>query len=340
MKQTGKYPRERIQPTNPAQPTDEISAQFYAAAHRIQAPATQLFVTLSQPDVLPRLTSLPIDGVGLLRSELMMLEILEQHHPQQWLERGQTAELTQRISERIQQFVAAFAPRPVFYRSSDLRSHEFRQLKGQQATPELNPALGMRGTLNYQLNPGLFSVELAALRQVQQQYPNVHLILPFVRTVEEFVSCRQRIEQAGLRQVPHFQVWIMAEVPSVLLLLPDYIAAGVQGVAIGSNDLTQLLLGIDREQPSLSTAFNPCHPAVLRAIQQIIHTTKQAQIPCSICGELTSQYPEVIESLVQWGITALSVDWNEIEPTYQAIVRAEQKLLLDAARHRLSEGSS
>jgi pyruvate,water dikinase len=302
----------------------------------LQMPTTQLFVTLSQASVLQQLSGLPIDGIGLLRSELMMLEILEQRHPQQWLEQGQKAELTQRIAQCIQQFAQAFAPRPVFYRSSDLRSHEFSRLEGYPMPPEPNPALGMRGTLNYQRNPGLFEVELAALRQVQQNgYSNVHLILPFVRTVEEFVGCRQKVEQAGLRQNPHFQLWIMAEVPSVLLLLPDYIAAGAQGVSIGTNDLTQLLLGIDRDQPELASAFDSHHPAVMRAIQQMIQTTRRAQIPCSICGQLTSQYPEVIDALVRWGITAISVDWNDIEPTYQAIVRAEQKLILDAARHRL-----
>ncbi|PSB05402.1 hypothetical protein C7B76_31575 [filamentous cyanobacterium CCP2] len=342
------YPSEASDPTNgesigqeaPVQEPHYITAILEslsnAETYTSQAPATRLFVTLSQLQMLDRLANLPIDGVGLLRSELMMLEILEQRHPQQWLEQGQTAELTRRLAQRIQQFAQTFAPRPVFYRSSDLRSHEFAHLQGYHAEPELNPALGMRGTLRYQVYPALFAAELAALRQVQHAgYDNVHLILPFVRTVEEFVRCRQRVEQSGLHHNPHFQLWLMAEVPSVLLLLPDYIAAGVQGVSIGSNDLTQLLLGIDRDQPELSFAFDAHHPAVMRAIEQIIQTARQAQIPCSICGQLTSQYPEVIESLVRWGITAISVDWNEIEPTHQAIVRAEHRLLLEAARRRL-----
>ncbi|WP_416673190.1 putative PEP-binding protein [Egbenema bharatensis] len=338
------YPQDRSGTRMPAKPLftafdlDPIEAASAQVEELSQTPATQLFVTLSQPNLDP-LADLPIDGVGLLRSELMMLELLEQRHPQQWLAQGQKAELTQRIAQRIQQFAQAFYPRPVFYRSSDLRSHEFMHLEGGDGVPELNPALGMRGTLNYQVNPALFEVELAALRQVQQQGGNnVHLILPFVRTVEEFRRCRQRVEQAGLRQNPHFQLWIMAEVPSVLLLLPDYIEAGVQGVSIGSNDLTQLLLGIDREQPQMAFAFDSHHPAVMRAIQQIIQTTRRAQIPCSICGQLTSQYPETINALVRWGVTAISVEWNEIEPTYQAIVRAERRLLLEAARRRLEGG--
>ncbi|WAL62734.1 putative PEP-binding protein [Thermocoleostomius sinensis] len=299
--------------------------------------STQLFVSLSQPASIARAANLPVDGVGLLRSELMLLDVLQQHHPTSWLEPNQQADLIQSLAQPLQAFAQAFAPRPVFYRSADLRPDEFSHLIDPDRPPESNPALGLRGSLRYQTEPGLFDIELAALRQVQQQgYTNLHLILPFVRTVEEFTFCRQRVEQAGLRQNPHFQLWIMAEVPSVLLLLPDYIAAGVEGVAIGSNDLTQLLLGVDRNQPQLASAFNQRHPAVLRAMHQIIQTAKQAGIPCSVCGQAPTQYPEIINLLVRWGVTAISVDLNEVAATREAIVRAEQRLLLEMARQRLN----
>jgi pyruvate, water dikinase len=298
--------------------------------------STQLFVTLSQPESIAKAASLPVDGVGLLRSELMLLEILQHRHPNSWLEQGQKAELIHHLAEHLQRFAQAFAPRPVFYRSTDLRTDEFSHFGDRDRAIEPNPALGLRGTLRYQTEPALFDMELAALWQVQQQgYSNLHLILPFVRTVEEFMFCRQRVEQAGLRQNPNFQLWIMAEVPSVLLLLPDYIAAGIQGVAIGSNDLTQLLLGVDRNQFQLASAFNQRHPAVLQAIRQIIQTAKQAGIPCSICGQAPTQYPEIIDSLVRWGVTAISVDLSEVAASRETIVRAEQRLLLELARQRL-----
>ena len=298
--------------------------------------ATQLFVTFSQPNVIDKVANLPVNGVGLLRSELLLLEILEQRHPDLWIQQGQQVELVDRMTQQILQFAQAFTPRPVFYRSTDLRSHEFSHLQGSNRAIEPNPMLGLRGTWHYQTDPALFEIELAALRRVQQQgYTNVHLLLPFVRTVEEFRFCQQRIEQAGLTQNPLFRLWIMAEVPSVLLLLPDYIQAGVQGIAIGSNDLTQLLLGVDRDQPQLATAFNPLHPAVMRAIQHLIQTAQQAQIPCSICGQAAGQYPEMIEALVRWGITAISVHPNEVVLTQQTIARTEQRLLLDMARQQL-----
>lgn len=285
---------------------------------------TQLMVNLSQADLLDRAASLPVDGIGLLRSELMMIELLDHHHPHWWIQKGRQAELSDRLSTQISKFARAFAPRPVFYRSLDLRSHEFRALDGSDVPIEMNPMLGVRGTFSYVLNPALFDLELAALSQVYQaDYSNVCLVLPFVRTVEEFIFCRQRVEQAGLTHHPDFQLWIMAEVPSVLFLLPEYVQAGVQGIAIGTSDLTQLLLGADRDLGLMAVTFNEHHPAVMRAIAHLIETAHKLGIPCSICG--LSQSPSLINSLVQWGITAISVNMNAVESTYQAIDQAEKK---------------
>ncbi len=299
------------------------------AAMEIKTPiATQLMVNLSQSDRLDHAASLAVDGVGLLRSELMVMEILDQQHPQLWLQTGRRDKLIDRLSTQISKFARAFAPRPVFYRSLDLRSHEFRGLEGGDVPFETNPMLGVRGTFSYVLNPALFEAELAALSQVYQTgYSNVRLVLPFVRTVEEFIFCRQRVEQAGLTHHPDFQLWIMAEVPSVLFLLPEYVQAGVQGIAIGTSDLTQLLLGVDRDQGLMALTFDEHHPAVLRAIAQLIETAHKLGIPCSICGLAPVQYPSLIDSLVQWGVTAISVNLDAVESTYHALNQAEQKRL-------------
>jgi pyruvate, water dikinase len=259
----------------------------------------QIYVSLSQTTSLAAAAQLAVAGVGLLRSDLLRLEFA-----------GHPPDLEAQLTAKIQQFAAAFAPRPVFYRSQDERSPDL------SAT---NPALGMRGTFSYQLNPDLFELELAALRRVQQQgYDNLRLILPFVRTVEDFSFCRQRVIQAGLTQVEAFQLWIMAEVPSVLLLLPDYVKAGVQGIAIGTNDLTQLLLGVDRDHPQLSKVFTPQHPAVLRAIQLLVQTAKQLNLPCHLCGQPT---PALVEALIEWGIDGISVEPSQVEETWRAILQ-------------------
>lgn len=294
--------------------------------------ATQLLVNLSQPSLLERVKNLPIDGVGLLRSELMALSVLGGQHPDTWLMEREV-QLFELWQNYLSQFARAFAPRPIFYRSLDWRSHEFLADNPGTAHIEVNPMLGQRGTFNYLQNGQFFKLELAALAAVQQSgYSNIHLLLPFVRTVEEFSFCRRLVEQAGLTQLPQFQLWIMAEVPSVLFLLPEYVKAGVQGVSIGTNDLTQLLLGVDRDSCHLAATFDERHPAVMQAIAQIIQMASSANIPCSICGQAPALYPELIDSLVRWGITSISVEVEAVEQTYQAIARAEQRLILEAAR--------
>ncbi|HEY9806295.1 MAG TPA: putative PEP-binding protein, partial [Candidatus Obscuribacterales bacterium] len=338
-------PSDQLATSNPEKPSmDHAVPDRLPASARTQvrdrswpAIATQLLVNLSQLQSIEQVQHLPIDGVGLLRSELMLLDLLEQQHPRRWLQTGKQQEFVTRVARRISQFAQAFAPRPVFYRSLDLRSHEFRALEGGQLSlPEANPILGLHGSFSYLVDSALFELELMALAEVQQLgYSNVHLILPFVRTVEEFYFCQQRVEQAGLTQQAEFQLWIMAEVPSILFLLPDYVKAGVQGISIGTNDLTQLLLGVDRDQPEMAAVFSAMHPAVTQAIAQMIRMAQQAGIPCSICGQAPAQHPELIDQLVRWGIDSISVNAEAVERTYQAIARSEQRLLLEAARRQL-----
>ncbi|MEJ6484483.1 putative PEP-binding protein [Nostoc punctiforme UO1] len=300
--------------------------------------ATQLLVNLSQSSLIEQVQSFPVDGVGLLRSELMLLNILDGQHPNSWILGGRQAELLELWSEQIMQFARAFAPRPVFYRSLDWRSQDLPSLSDSLESSSKS-MLGERGTFSYLRNPAVFELELQALARVQQAgYTNVNLLLPFVRTVEEFVFCRRKVEQALLTKVSQFQLWMMAEVPSVLFLLPEYVKAGAVGISIGTNDLTQLLLGVDREQGQLAKVFNERHPAVMGAIAQLIQMAKSAGIPCSICGQAPALYPEIIDKLVEWGITSISVEPEAVERTYQAIARAEQRIILAAARRELKEG--
>lgn len=302
--------------------------------------STQLLVNLSQPRLIELAQILPVDGVGLLRSELMLLNILEGQHPHSWLVSGRQAELLEKWTEQIIRFTRAFAPRPVFYRSLDWRSHELPSELHHQHSVQNSP-LGERGTFSYVCNPAVFELELTALASVQKAgYSNINLLLPFVRSVAEFSFCRDKVAQAGLTQVPQFQLWMMAEVPSVLFLLPEYVKAGVAGISIGTNDLTQLLLGVDREQGQITRVLNERHPAVMGAIAQLIQMAKTAGIPCSICGQAPAIYPEIIDQLVQWGITSISVEPEAVERTYKAIARAEQRLILAAARQQISIGVS
>lgn len=295
--------------------------------------ATQLMVNLSQPDFIDRAVSYNTDGIGLLKSELMILSILDQQHPQRWLQQNRQLELIDRWAAQIQRFAEAFAPNPVFYRSLDLRSHEFRSLQGGEGIlPESNPMLGVRGTFGYLQNPELFDLELTALQQVMTAgYSNLRLILPFVRTVEEFEFCQHRVEQIGFTQQANFQLWIMAEVPSVLFLLPEYVRSGVQGICIGTSDLTQLILGVDRDQGLMAKVFDEAHPAVVSAIAQLVQTANHLQIPCSISTQ-TPMNAAFLDRLIELGITAISVNLDAVESTHRAIARAEQRFLLKNTR--------
>jgi pyruvate,water dikinase len=287
---------------------------------------TGLMVNLSQPNAIAASAALPVDGVGLLRSEWMMGEMLAEKSLERWLNSFDSL-FVNRLGDAIAKFTQGFAPRPVFYRSADWQVLESaKELQTHSSKP--------RGTYGYQLDPTLFDLELQALKQVADAgETNLKLILPFVRSLEEFKFCRDRVERAGLFQQSQFQLWMMAEVPAVIFLIPEFVKAGASGISIGSNDLTQLVLGVDREE-ALSFGLNACHPAIIKAIEHLIQQAKAAGIPCSICGQAPVQYPELIDRLVKWGISSISVEPEAVETTYRAIARAEQRLLLEAARHR------
>lgn len=283
--------------------------------------ATKLMVNLAQPESVALISKLPIDGVGLLRSELMLADLLSSQVLAQWQESFQR-QFVATLSNHLRQFCSAFAPRPVFYRSLDLYGNS------------LNPVLGDRGTYNYLANPTLFDLELEALQTITEEgFHNIKLILPFVRSVDEFKFCYRRLENIGLTTQNSFQVWIMAEVPSVMMLLPEYIRAGVQGITIGTNDLTQLLLGVDREQNQFSDrGLNANHPAMHKAIAELIKTAHDYNIECCICGQAPVDHPDLIDKLVQWGIDTISVEPDAVAQTYKAIARAEKRILLNQIR--------
>ena len=284
--------------------------------------ATQLMVNLSQPDLIEQTASLPVDGVGLLRGEFMLLELLSQRSLKEWLQPEYQTELLDYLTATIRKFTVGFAPRPIYYRSLDFPL---------SARKEANSVLGIRGTAAYLIDPTFFQLELTALARVMAEgNQNLKLILPFVRSLREWQFCRDLVEKAGLTSYPDFQLWMMAEIPSVMLMLPEYIAAGVEGIAIGMNDLTQLLLGIDREQAGFARqGLDSNSLPVQKAIAKLIETAKTDRIPCSICLSASHSNPQLIDKLVRWGITTISVEPQAIVETYRAIARAEKRLLLN-----------
>jgi pyruvate,water dikinase len=296
----------------------------WSDAERFRALHTKVMVNLSQSSRAKNLPISHIGGIGLLRAEWLMLEILDRRHPWHWVEQGQGAELQARLVQTLAPILQALGDKPVRYRSLDLRSHEWQTLEGSPPA-DANPMLGLRGTLSYGIDSRLFEVELGALADLQQAgYHNVQLMLPFVRSVEEVMTCCQYIDAVGLRQQDGFALWIMAEVPSVLFLLPAYARAGVEGIAIGSNDLTQLLLAIDRDQRTIASAYDERHPVVRMALAHLIQGARQSGMTCSICGQAPVRHPELIADLVAWGIDSISVETGALPFTLEAVWQAEQ----------------
>ncbi len=322
-----------------AVPVLQATARASRLAATAPAPvtATRIYVNLAEPERAAEIAARDVDGVGLLRAEFMMLSALEGVHPRELIERNQTDDFVRRMKKSLQVFAAAFDPRPVIYRAMDFRSNEFRQLEGgsKHEPIEANPMIGYRGCFRYTREPDLFALELLALAEVRRDYPNLHLMLPFVRTGWEMRRCRALIDDSLLANAPGLELWVMAEVPSVVSWLDEYVRLGVTGVSIGSNDLTQLVLGVDRDSALLAPYYDERDRAVLDAIRAIIERAHALGITASICGQAPSVYPEFAAQLVSWGIDSISVNADAIERTRRNVAAAEQRVLLASARRRV-----
>ncbi|MGE5762379.1 MAG: phosphoenolpyruvate synthase, partial [Mycobacterium leprae] len=249
-----------------------------ASASAAELLATRLYVNLAMPEHAAEVAAQPVDGVGLLRAEFMLTEALGGVHPRALLDRGGRDEFVRRMTESLLRITRPFAPRPVVYRSIDFRTNEFRGLQGGAAyePTEDNPMIGYRGCFRYVREPDLFALELEVLARVREQTPNLHLMIPFVRTRWELEACLDAVDHSPLGSDRHLLRWVMAEVPSVAHYVREYAALGIDGVSIGSNDLTQLVLGVDRDSEVCAELFDESDPAVLDAIARIITAAREA----------------------------------------------------------------
>jgi pyruvate, water dikinase len=295
--------------------------------------ATLLYVNLALPDQAEAVGAMPVDGVGLLRAEFLLTDALGGDHPRKVIADGRHSEFVSRMSDALIRLAAPFASRPVIYRAMDFRTNEFRNLVGGETElVEANPMIGYRGCYRYIEEPEVFALEMKALAVARERVPNVHLMLPFVRTKWELDACLDLVDRSELGRQRGMHRWVMAEVPSVIYRIADYAAAGIDGVSIGSNDLTQLMLGVDRDSERCSPLFDEEDSAVVAAIVDIITACRQNGVTSSLCGQAPSNRPRFAELLVRAGITSISVNPDAAAATRRVIAAAERRILLEAAR--------
>ncbi len=301
--------------------------------------ATKIYLNLGVPEKIEDYKQLPFDGIGLMRIEFILASYIGEH-PLYLLETGQADKFVNKLAEGVATVARAIQPRPVVVRFSDFKTNEYRDLKGGEKYEiiEANPMLGWRGASRYisQWYEKAFRLECKAIRKCRVEWglKNVWIMLPVVRTVWEAKKCLEIMKDEGLERTRDFQIWFMAETPAIAILADEF-SKLCDSFSIGSNDMTQGVLMIDRDSERLGLMgyFDERDPAVERIIAHLIKVAHKHGVTVSICGEGPSNLPDFTEFLVRNGIDSISVNADAVISTRQLVASLEQKILLE----RLSE---
>ncbi|VVB70681.1 Phosphoenolpyruvate synthase [uncultured archaeon] len=254
---------------------------------------TKIYVNLAEPDSAEKVSKHDVDGVGLFRAEFLFASIGK--HPKKFIAEGKEDELVELLAKGLRKTCAAFANKMVIYRANDFKTNEYRSMEGgEEFEPhEENPMIGYRGCFRYLKDPSVFKVEIKAIRKVREQYglKNLHLMIPMVRTVDDFKLIKKIVEGEGLHQTRDFKLGMMCEIPANIILADEFCEAGADFFSIGSNDLTQLTLGVDRDNPLVADDFDERDAAVLQSIKLVIQKCHKHGVKVGICGQAPSNYP-------------------------------------------------
>lgn len=289
--------------------------------------ATKIYVNLAEPEKAREVSFMPVDGVGLLRAEFMIAQIGT--HPRHLIAQGKQEQFISKLSSGLSEFCKNFEPRPVVYRATDFKTNEYRNLDGGKdyEPEEPNPMLGYRGAFRYIADPEVFELELAAIRRVRETYKNLWMMIPFVRSPEELLQVKRIMAAGSLMRSPSFKLWLMVELPVNVILIEEFIKVGIDGISIGSNDLTMLIEGTDRDNSEVAPSFNELSPAVLWAIKHVVKICRRNSVTSSICGQAPSSYDSLVEDLVKMGITSVSVNPDAVGRVQKVIYETERKIV-------------
>lgn len=300
---------------------------FYQAQGAVKT-ATKVYVNLGEPDLAEDVAKRDVDGVGLLRAEFMIANIGV--HPKKLIAERKGHLFTDQLAEGIAKICRAFGDRPVVYRATDFKTNEYRHLKGGEAyePEEPNPLMGYRGAFRYTHDQAVFDLELDAIKKVRNEMglKNLSLMIPFVRNVKEMQEVKRLVVASGLVRSSTFKLWMMVEIPVNVILLDQFIDIGIDGVSVGTNDLTMLMLGTDRDNETVAADYDERNPAMLWALQHIIRTCHKRGVTVSVCGQAPSSHSDFAEFLVKEGVTSVSVTPDVIDRTRAVIHETEHKV--------------
>ena len=321
------------------EPKKEQAAQQVAAVAEYFPPTgTKVYMNLGDPELAEKYSTLPCDGIGLMREEFIWTTYIHEH-PLHLIKIGQPEKVVDQLAEGMRQVCQAMAPRPVTLRFSDFKSSEYRDLKGGDEFEPYEPSalLGWRGASRY-YDPkyiDAFKLECLAVRKVREEFglKNLHVMIPFCRNVEECEKVVDIMASCGLARGKDFKVWLMAEIPANIILA-DQFNKYVDGYSIGSNDLTMLVLGCDRDNDTVAHIYDERNLAVKRAIRHLIDVAHKDGKTVSICGQAPSVYPEFTEFLIKSGIDSISVNPDTVKFTKKLVAQVEQRVMLDALTGR------
>jgi pyruvate,water dikinase len=295
---------------------------------------TEVKANVSMAEAAPKAAATGADGVGLLRTEHMMLSTGV--HPRKFILDGEEDKLVDTIAEGVLKVADEFYPKPVWYRTLDAPTDEFITLEGGENEPrEHNPMLGWRGIRRELDEPEILKAEFKAIKKLHDKgYKNIGIMIPLSQHPSELRRAKELCREVGMEPQVDVEFGMMVEIPAAAILIDEYIAEGIDFVSLGTNDLTQYTLAVDRNNEFVAKHYREEHPAVMALIERTIKHCAAAGVTCSICGQAGS-VPHIVEKLVKFGITSVSSNTDAVEEVRKTVARAEKKIMLDAARKQL-----